>query len=365
MESKESPFDYTKFGEPQVSRAALRQGFELTRERWLEITRLVEDGLAKRGISPNRNLRSLAAKDAAEEVRIEMLIAHPELSFHVPPQWLKMGTYQIIRVVHSARKSRSRAKAKSRASSPKVLVPAASIAEFNDPAQTGRLTFNTVSSLVVPQDQSTKAESLKEDNAPTVDAIPSRDLASKSASFDMLEEDYEEHPLIQRPDAQADIPDARPASSLVHWENNPTASRSPAKTPAPANLIAARGTTVNLNLMGIQLWVTVMNDRSDTSFVNLSELLVKNTLRTRAMVYATLEDITDQDWEYYHAIYLPSDLDGGFQLDSDKMYFDNGIGDMVRIKNGTNWRAAMVAMQGSGATQFRFHLDRRARVSRT
>jgi hypothetical protein len=95
----------------------------------------------------------------------------------------------------------------------------------------------------------------------------------------------------------------------------------------------------------------VLGDRKDSSFVNLGELLIKSNRQGKAISYCSLEDITDQDWEYYHSAYLPSDLERGFQLGMDKIYFHSGE-DMIRVKSASNWRAAMITMQETGATQF-------------
>jgi hypothetical protein len=94
--SKQASFDYQKFDDPQVSRAALQQGFGLTKQQWRDISTIVNQGLIG-----HWQLRSRAAKQAIKEVRHGLLGAFPELSILVPPQWVEKGTYQIIRAVRA------------------------------------------------------------------------------------------------------------------------------------------------------------------------------------------------------------------------------------------------------------------------
>ena len=104
----------------------------------------------------------------------------------------------------------------------------------------------------------------------------------------------------------------------------------------------------------------MVHDPTDSSFIKLGELPLKNDHREEPISCSSLEDITDQDWDYYCGTYLPSDLDRGFLSGSDNIYFDN-VGDKVRIKNGANWRAAIVAMQDAGAAQFKFYIEQPAK----
>lgn len=85
--------------------------------------------------------------------------------------------------------------------------------------------------------------------------------------------------------------------------------------------------------------------------------MLQNDQRGKAISCSFLEDITDEDWEYYCGTYLPSDLETGFIPGIDKIYFDNGGDEMVRVKNAANWRGAMVAMQEMGLTQFKFYIE--------
>ncbi|KAF7511821.1 hypothetical protein GJ744_003552 [Endocarpon pusillum] len=154
--------------------------------------------------------------------------------------------------------------------------------------------------------------------------------------------------------AQFKTPDTSPAPRATAWEKNPKPHGDTPKMPSQIN--PAPKNDVHPDLKRIQLIATIAHDRIDSSLINLGKLLLKKDRLGKAVSYSSLEDITDEDWEYYCGTYLPSDLERGFIPGTDKMYFDNGGDEMVRVKNAANWRGAMVAMQKVGLTQFKFYI---------
>jgi hypothetical protein len=182
--------------------------------------------------------------------------------------------------------------------------------------------------------------------------------AEKAASCNVAKDVPTQGSLFDATKAEFETPDKSPGLGSPRLKHDASFTRDTTVIPSTPVRASPPQCEVHPDLKKIQSCAMIAHDKTDSSFINLGELLLKSNLGQPAIVYTSLENITDQDWQYYCDIYLPSDLDRGFLSGTDKMYFDNGSAGMVRIKNAANWRAAIVAMQEVGATQFRFIAER-------
>ena len=351
MNSKQASFDYAKFNEPQVSKAVLMQGFGITQSQWDNIAKKVIKDLNKHRFTAHHTFQAKACKVVQEQVRVDIIKEFPELSIHVPELWLKKGTLQIVRSVHSARKAKKSKTLKSR--------------PFAGKASTSPLTNAIASPNTVSFDARLRhMESQDEPGLSYPSAIPaahatSQKPAASSGDSPTLsngsKDAHAQRILFDSRVVQFKTPDTSPAPRATTWEKN---SKPHGDTPKmPSQITPAPNNDVHPDLKKIQLIATIAHDRTDSSLINLGELLLKNDRLGKAVSYSSLEDVTDEDWEYYCGTYLPSDLERGFIPGTDKIYFDNGGDEMVRVKNAANWRGAMVAMQEAGLTQFKFYIE--------
>jgi hypothetical protein len=354
MKSKQASFDYQKYDKPQVSRAALQQGFGLTKQQWQDISTIVNKGLIG-----HWQLRSRAAKQTLKEVRHEILGAFPELSIRVPPQWIEKGAYQIIRAVRATWRRKHPKDAGNRPQAPKntASASAATNAVINPAPATPPLIFNTQFISYNPQAQPATVDASAPQTAHAPTPSPAPFLAKKELmSHDMSNASHSKPSPLNQLVALNDASVTSPTPTFIHGQDSPRVLQGPVETPSLPALTSVAHITFQSNLKKFQLCAIVLGDRKDSSFVNLGELLIKSNRQQKAVSYCSLEDITDQDWAYYHGAYLQSDLDRGFQLGMDKIYFHSGE-DMIRVKNASNWRAAMITMQEAGATQFKFYIE--------
>lgn len=350
MTSSPPDFDYDRFNVAQVSRSTLMEGFRITDQQWLDIYSVVTRELTKRGLTPELTLRGRFARQVVDAVRHKILRAFPELLFHVPPEWLDKGTYQIIRVIHTTRK-----KADSATDTTKF--------------DTGQI---PVSSMIVAPDPTTPSFDIKSDRgSPAVSSKPAAQATSSLAPpggvpafpskiCDSPYGTYLGTLPTNTSTTQVDVTGASSAQSPVHGQNGVQDSRS---SPDGPNLMLLAAPpphiTIHEDLRKIQLHAARLNYPKDSSFINLGELLCRNDNREglRDISYSSLEDLSDQDWQYWYGTILGNDLDTGFDPGSDKIYYNNGGGEMIRVKNAHNWRAAMVAMRTAGLTHFKFYIE--------
>jgi hypothetical protein len=332
------------------------QGFNMTPSLWEKIAKAVNRGLIKKEVDPNDPLRSKAAKDIVSKFGLDLMRDFPELSTHVPPQWLAKGVNQMIKVIHLTRKAKHSKKFRSRNPVAKTTVsPATSIAGPSTAPP-----FNAELTLTSSHPEAKVPDTLAAPIAHAQDLtrLPARD--EKAALSKVANDEPAGGSLFNPPNARFKTPDKSPdlggSRSKRDAVLTPDTTEKPT-TPARASLSSCE---VHPDLKKMQL-CAIAYDEKDSSFINLGELLLKSHIGQPAAVYTSLDDITDQDWEYYHDIYLPTDLDRGFLSGMDKLYFDSVGAGLVRIKNAASWRAAMVAMQEAGAAQFKFIVERKVK----
>ncbi len=268
------------------------------------MTKIIIECLTNGGVTPNYTLGSEFAKQVVEEVRLDTLRKFPELSTHVPAQFLEKDTYSIVRVAHAARRKRRAATLKSRTSRAETLVPPAATTA----PKLSSLPLSSQFDLFDSQTEPIVFDSAATKRPPAKSLIPVSLLANNPPTFDIPEDAHPERLLFNQPDGQAETTYASPASSSTLWPNNPTLFRSLATIPSLSGLNPAPYTKVHKDLREIQLCALVLDDRKDSSIINLGELLLRNDRREKSTSCSSLEDITDQDWEYYHSTYFPSDL---------------------------------------------------------
>lgn len=327
------------------------QGFGITKPQWDTIAKMVVDDLNKHGFTKRNSFQSKACKQVQEQVSLDMIRKFPELSIHVSEPWLKKGALQIVRVAHYARKAKKSMTLK--------LRPSAS------QASTSSLTNTIASSRTMSVDAKPRhMESEEEPGLSYASAIPAAHATSQKPAASLgdsptlsygLKDAHAQRILFDPRVAQFETPDTSPPPHATAWEKNPKPHGDTPKM--PSQFTPAPNNDVHPDLKKIQLIATIAHDRTDSSLINLGELLLKNDRLGKTVSYSSLEDITDEDWEYYCGTYLPSDLERGFIPGTDKIYFRNGGDEMVRVKNAANWRGAMVAMQEAGLTQFKFYIE--------
>jgi hypothetical protein len=352
MSSKQDSFDYAKFDDSYVSKAALLQGCRITTQEWDHIKKMVNEGLKKNHFTPSDNFRSKRAKQIKQELTREIVTAFPDFTKYIPPDSLPKGICHIIQRFHRGRRRKRAGTSKLK---PSAAKSSAIVANTAAPTPIS-MPPDTESNLVDLQFQPTASHPSAAERVPdanlTMTAVP----ADKSSSSNLSKEKKPERLVSEERGVNVEHTDRHNAQNSGHRQIESSTTPSTAKRPDLPTPDVVAEIKVDDNLKKIQLCATVLGDKTDTSFVNLGELLLKNKRRPKAVSYTSVEDITDEDWEFYHGTYLPSDLDRSFKVGIDKVYFDNG-GEMVRVKNATSWRAAMVAMQKAGATQFRFYIE--------
>ncbi len=325
------------------------QGFGVTKPQWESIAKMVIRDLNKHGVSVRHAFQTKACKEIQEQVRLDMIKEFPELSNHVQEPWLKMGTRQIIRSVHSARKTEGYTTLNSR----HLAGEASTSLSDKTIASSDMMSFDARPTQMDSQNESKLSYASATPTAYATSQKPATSSNHNPTSSNGTKEADTQRFLFDPRVAQFDSPDTSPAPRAITWEKSTQSYGDSAKmpsqiTPAP---------DIHQDLKKIQLIATITHDRTDSSLINLGELLLKNNRRGKVISYSSLEDITDGDWDYYCGTYLPSDPERGFVPGTDKIYFDNGGDDMVRVKNAANWRGAMVAMQGAGLTQFKFYIE--------
>ena len=328
------------------------QGFYLTEKQWSKIARRITTELDKRGLASNQSIRSKRAKKIVEAVRKKILRTFPELWFYVPHQYLEKGTYHIIRGIQ-ARRKRGSSRADRRVELPAIppkpappaiiapdpmMPPLETRADLSSPAVSSELaaqpTPDPTSPAVMPVDASMTSNTSNEAN---LGPLPS------TTTF-----------------TQTDITGANPVPSSIHRQNNLKVAQIPPSVHGQLPPAASfPNIQIHEDLRKIQLHAARLNDQKDSSFINLGELLYQNATREGfgAISYSCLEDLNYQDWRYWCSTILTNDLDTGFDFCIDRIYHDNGGGEMIRVKNVRNWRAAMIAMRTAGLTHFKFYIE--------
>lgn len=114
IHSQQASLNYWEFDDPQVSKAALPQGFGITQQQWGNLAKMVNRGLSKHGITLDHTLRSKAAEEIQKKLGLDIIKAFPGPSIQVLPQLVERGINQIIRSVHNARQTRRSDNSKSR-----------------------------------------------------------------------------------------------------------------------------------------------------------------------------------------------------------------------------------------------------------
>lgn len=121
-------------------------------------------------------------------------------------------------------------------------------------------------------------------------------------------------------------------------------------TPAPNNI-------VHPDLKKIQLIAAIAHDRTDSSLINLGELLLKNDRLGNTVSYSSLEDFTDEDWEYYCGTYLPSDLERGFIPGTEQDILSQRRGRDGQSQERSQFAWSNGCEQEAGLTQSKFYIE--------